>query len=155
MKEAGVEIRFDDGTMEVSASENLKPVDINTSPYPGFPTDMQAQWMAFMSVIPGESIISETIFENRFMHVAELQRMGANIKVKGNLAVINGVNKLSGVPVRATDLRASAALVLAGLIAEGETSIDNIYHLDRGYESIEKKLRQLGAEIRRVGDKDG
>ncbi len=149
MKEAGVEIRFDDSTMEVSASENLKQVDINTSPYPGFPTDMQAQWMAFMSVIPGESIISETVFENRFMHVAELQRMGANIRVKGDLAVINGVDKLSGVPVRATDLRASAALVLAGLVAEGETSIADIYHLDRGYESIEKKLGQLGAEIRR------
>ncbi|MCK4532366.1 UDP-N-acetylglucosamine 1-carboxyvinyltransferase [bacterium] len=154
MKESGVEIKFDDSTMEVSASENLKPVDINTSPYPGFPTDMQAQWMAFMSVIPGESIISETVFENRFMHVAELQRMGANIRVKGDLAVINGVDKLSGVPVRATDLRASAALVLAGLIAEGETSISNIFHLDRGYESMEKKLGQLGAEIRREGDKD-
>ncbi len=153
-KEAGVEIKIDKNTMEVSVPEGLKSIGINTSPYPGFPTDMQAQWMAFMSVISGESIISETVFENRFMHVGELQRMGADIQVRGNLAVINGVHKLSGVPVRATDLRASAALVLAGLIAEGETSISDIYHLDRGYESIESKLSQLGAQIRREGDKN-
>ena len=150
MKEAQVKVKIKNNIIEIKAPKVLKPVDINTAPYPGFPTDMQAQWMTFMSVVPGVSIITETIFENRFMHVGELQRMGADIQVKGNSTIVNGVNRLSGVPVRATDLRASVALILAGLVAEGKTSIYDIHHLDRGYDSIEKKLKRLGAQIKRV-----
>jgi UDP-N-acetylglucosamine 1-carboxyvinyltransferase len=127
-----------------------RAVNISTAPYPAFPTDMQAQMMAVNSVAEGTGIITETVFENRFMHVQELQRMGANIALKGNTAICTGINKLHGAPVMATDLRASASLVLAGLAAQGETSIDRIYHIDRGYECIEEKLAQLGAQIHRL-----
>ena len=128
----------------------LKAVDIETLPYPGFPTDMQAPFMALLSISEGNSIISETIFENRFRHVAELNRMGADIRVKGNHALIRGVTGLAGSPVMATDLRASAALIVAGLAAEGTTIVQGLHHLDRGYEEIESKLQKLGANLTRV-----
>ncbi len=131
----------------------LKATEIETLPYPGFPTDMQAQFMALLSVSEGNSIISETVFENRLQHVAELQRMGANIRIKGNHALMQGVPFLSGAPVMATDLRASAALVIAGLAAQGKTIVSGLHHLDRGYENIESKLRKLGAKIERTTDK--
>jgi UDP-N-acetylglucosamine 1-carboxyvinyltransferase len=124
--------------------------DIETLPFPGFPTDMQAQFMALLTLSEGSSVVTETVFENRLRHVAELQRLGANIRVKGNHAVIQGVPFLSGAPVTATDLRASAALVLAGLAAQGETVISGLHHLDRGYERLEEKLRGLGADLVRV-----
>jgi len=129
-----------------------RSVDLRTAPYPAFPTDMQAQFTALNAVAEGVGTISETIFENRFMHVLELQRMGAHIRLEGNTAVIQGVERLNGAPVMATDLRASASLVLAGLVAEGTTVVDRIYHIDRGYECIEEKLSGLGANIRRVPD---
>ncbi|MET0010555.1 MAG: UDP-N-acetylglucosamine 1-carboxyvinyltransferase, partial [Candidatus Thiodiazotropha sp. 6PLUC4] len=125
-------------------------VDVYTAPYPAFPTDMQAQFTALNSVAEGVGIVTETIFENRFMHVHELQRMGAQIKLEGNTAICTGIEKLTGAPVMATDLRASASLVLAGLVAEGETLVDRIYHIDRGYQNIEEKLAGLGGEIRRL-----
>jgi UDP-N-acetylglucosamine 1-carboxyvinyltransferase len=128
----------------------LRATDIETLPYPGFPTDMQAQFMALLTLSEGSSVITETVFENRLRHVAELQRMGADIRVKGNLAVVKGVSFLSGAPVMATDLRASAALVLAGLAAEGKTIVQGLHHLDRGYDNLEGKLRQLGAKLERV-----
>jgi UDP-N-acetylglucosamine 1-carboxyvinyltransferase len=124
--------------------------DVKTAPYPGFPTDMQAQFMVLMSVAKGLSIISETIFENRFMHVSELKRMGADITLSGNSAMVKGVDKLSGAPVMATDLRASVSLILAGLVADGETEVSRVYHLDRGYEAIEEKFKKLGANIERI-----
>jgi UDP-N-acetylglucosamine 1-carboxyvinyltransferase len=125
-------------------------VDLQTSPYPGFPTDMQAQFCALNAVANGTGTIIETVFENRFMHAQELQRMGADLSVEGNSVIIRGVERLAGAPVMATDLRASASLVLAGLVAEGVTVVDRIYHIDRGYERIEEKLAQLGAKIRRL-----
>ena len=150
MKDAGIEfIEIEEG-LKVKGPKRPRPVDIKTMPYPGFPTDMQAQFMAMMSIASGTSVIKETIFENRFMHVAELRRMGADISVEGNTATVKGVKKLKGAPVMATDLRASASLVIAALIAEGETIIDRIYHLDRGYESLDEKLISLGAKIKRV-----
>jgi UDP-N-acetylglucosamine 1-carboxyvinyltransferase len=127
-----------------------KAVHISTAPYPAFPTDMQAQIMALNSIAEGTGIITETVFENRFMHVQELIRLGANISLKGNTAICVGVDQLAGAPTMATDLRASASLVLAGLAASGETSVDRIYHIDRGYERIEEKLSQLGARIHRA-----
>jgi UDP-N-acetylglucosamine 1-carboxyvinyltransferase len=127
-------------------------VNVHTAPYPAFPTDMQAQFTALNAVAEGTGTITETVFENRFMHVQEMQRMGANIRLEGNTAISSGVPRLAGAPVMATDLRASASLVLAGLVADGETVIDRIYHIDRGYERIEEKLAQLGADIRRVPD---
>jgi UDP-N-acetylglucosamine 1-carboxyvinyltransferase len=127
-----------------------RAVNIATAPHPGFPTDMQAQFMALDCVADGVGVINETIFENRFMHVQELLRLGADIRVEGHTAIVRGVDKLGGAPVMATDLRASASLILAGLVAEGETTIDRIYHLDRGYENIEAKLSGLGARIRRI-----
>lgn len=135
--------------IRVSAAERLKSVDIQTSPYPGFPTDLQAQFMAMMCVAGGVSTIKETVFENRFMHVAELRRMGADILVEGPTAIVRGVDRLEGAPVMATDLRASASLVLAGLAARGTTVVSRVYHLDRGYASLESKLGSLGAHIRR------
>jgi UDP-N-acetylglucosamine 1-carboxyvinyltransferase len=132
------------------AANRLKAVDITTAPFPGFPTDMQAQAMAAMTIADGAASISETIFENRFMHVAELMRFGADIQVKGDTAVVRGVDKLTGAPVMATDLRASVSLVLAGLAAEGETTVNRVYHLDRGYERLEAKLAGCGARIERV-----
>jgi UDP-N-acetylglucosamine 1-carboxyvinyltransferase len=125
-------------------------VDIKTLPYPGFPTDMQAQFMSLMALADGTSVINETIFENRFTHVAELRRMGADIVVEGRSAVVKGVPKLSAAPVMATDLRASASLILAGMAAEGQTVVSRIYHLDRGYDNIEEKLSALGADIKRI-----
>ncbi|MBI2349003.1 MAG: UDP-N-acetylglucosamine 1-carboxyvinyltransferase, partial [Deltaproteobacteria bacterium] len=127
-----------------------KSVDITTLPYPGFPTDLQAQMMVLMSVSAGVSVITETIFENRFMHALELSRMGADIRLEGNRAIVKGVGSLSGAPVMATDLRASVSLVLAGLVAKGQTEISRVYHLDRGYEHIERKLSRLGADIQRT-----
>jgi UDP-N-acetylglucosamine 1-carboxyvinyltransferase len=137
-------------TIEISAEGPLNAVSLRTAPYPAFPTDMQAQFMAMNCVARGAAVVTETIFENRFMHAQELRRLGADIEISGNTAVVKGVPRLDGATVMATDLRASACLVVAGLVARGETLIDRIYHLDRGYEHIEEKLMQLGARIRRV-----
>ncbi len=151
LREAGAEIQTGDDFIEINMhGKRPVAVDIRTSPYPGFPTDMQAQFCALNALAEGVGTITETIFENRFQHVLELQRMGADIQIEGNTAVCRGVDKLTAAPVMATDLRASAGLVLAGLTAEGETLVDRIYHVDRGYERIEEKLGQLGAEIKRV-----
>lgn len=151
LQEAGMLIELHDNAITIDATQHRpKSVDIKTAPHPAFPTDMQAQFMAMNSIADGVGTIIETIFENRFMHVPELQRMGADIRIEGHTAVCHGVEKLIGAPVMATDLRASASLVLAGLAAEGKTIIDRIYHLDRGYEHIEEKLTQLGARIQRV-----
>ena len=127
-----------------------KSVDLRTAPYPAFPTDMQAQFAALNTVADGVGTVIETIFENRFMHMLEMRRLGAEIRLEGNTAIIRGVERLTGAPVMATDLRASASLVLAGLVAEGRTDVERIYHIDRGYEAIEEKLAQLGAQIKRV-----
>jgi UDP-N-acetylglucosamine 1-carboxyvinyltransferase len=148
--EAGAEITVSDNTIRVTGPRAIKPVNVKTLEYPGFPTDMQAQIMSLMTLAHGTSVINETIFENRFTHVAELRRMGADIEADGRTAVVKGVAKLSAAPVMATDLRASASLILAGLAAEGQTVISRIYHLDRGYEDIEQKLSALGADIKRV-----
>jgi UDP-N-acetylglucosamine 1-carboxyvinyltransferase len=148
--EAGADVKTDNGTIHVSGARKIRSVNIKTLEYPGFPTDMQAQFMSLMSLAEGTSVINETIFENRFTHVAELQRMGADIQTDGRSAIVKGVSKLSAAPVMATDLRASASLILAGLAAEGQTVISRIYHLDRGYENIEQKLSALGADIKRV-----
>ena len=150
LKECGVIMEFKNGKMRVDGRSKLKPVDIKTLPYPGFPTDMQAQMMALLSLTEGSSIISETVFENRFMHVQELVRMGANIKIDGRTAIIEGVDRLTGAEVKATDLRAGAAMILAGLVAEGYTEVSDIYHIDRGYVNIEEKLKTLGANIERI-----
>jgi len=147
---AGARIEIGDQVIQVRGGESLTGVDIKTQPFPGFPTDMQAQFMVLMTIAAGQSLISETIFENRFIHVSELRRLGADITVNGNAALVRGVAKLSGAPVMATDLRASASLVLAGLVAEGTTEISRIYHLDRGYEALEEKFFRLGAAIKRV-----
>jgi UDP-N-acetylglucosamine 1-carboxyvinyltransferase len=147
LRQAGADIRVAGSTLTVSGREKITSVDIKTQPYPGFPTDMQAQFMVLMSVADGVSVISETIFENRFIHVSELRRMGADIRVSGNTATVRGVRRLSGAPVMATDLRASACLVLAGLVAENTTEVQRVYHLDRGYEALEKKFAALGAAI--------
>ena len=150
LNESGAEIEFGKDWINLKMNQRLKSVNLRTAPYPAFPTDMQAQFMVLNSVAEGTAIITETIFENRFMHVLELKRMGACIEVEGNTAVIHGVTNLEGAGVMATDLRASASLVLAGLIAQGETIIDRIYHLDRGYERIEEKLSCLGVRINRI-----
>jgi UDP-N-acetylglucosamine 1-carboxyvinyltransferase len=150
LKEAGVVYAVDKAGIRVQGNGEIKSIDVTTLPYPGFPTDLQAQMMALMAVADGVSVVTETIFENRFMHVQELDRMGAQIKLEGNRAVVRGVGELSGAPVMASDLRASVALVLAGLVANGTTEVSRVYHLDRGYEQIEKKLSQLGAQIERV-----
>src|SRR5690606_41585238 len=149
--EAGADVACgEDRTTIAMQGRRPRAVDITTAPHPGFPTDMQAQFMALNCIADGTGIVNETIFENRFMHVNELLRLGADIRVDGPTAVVRGVERLSGAPVMATDLRASASLILAGLVARGETTIDRIYHLDRGYENIEEKLSGLGARIRRV-----
>ncbi len=150
LREAGMEIHKEDGGVRCLMTGPIQSVDAKTLPYPGFPTDVQAQLMAMMCFANGLSVISETVFENRFMHVGELKRMGADIQVEGHSAIVRGVGELSGAPVMATDLRASASLVLAGLAASGTTEISRIYHLDRGYERMEEKLRAVGANIRRV-----
>ena len=146
----GSRIDIQGGEIRVQGSDVINSVDIKTLPYPGFPTDMQAQFMALMTVAKGSCLISETIFENRFIHVSELRRMGADITVSGNSALVKGVGRLSGAPVMASDLRASACLILAGLIAKNTTEVNRVYHLDRGYESMEEKFRSLGASIERV-----
>jgi len=150
LQDAGVEISHKENVLRVKGPRRVRSVNIKTRPYPGFPTDMQAQLMALMTVADGASVISENIFENRFMHVSELLRFGAEIIIEGNTATVKGVKKLSGAPVMATDLRASASLILAGLAADNTTEVSRIYHLDRGYESIEKKLAGIGADIQRV-----
>ncbi|MDP9751914.1 UDP-N-acetylglucosamine 1-carboxyvinyltransferase [Thermoanaerobacter pentosaceus] len=150
LTECGIKITEEPKGLRVKGTKNYKALDIKTLPYPGFPTDMQAQMMAMMTVAKGTSVIIETVFENRFMHVDELKRMGANIKIEGRSAVVTGVDHLTGAEVKATDLRAGAALVLAGLIAEGKTEINDIYHIDRGYVKMEEKLKNLGAIIYRI-----
>ena len=150
LEEAGVIFTADDNGIRVQRNGKIKSVDITTLPYPGFPTDLQAQMMVLMAVADGVSVVTETIFENRFMHAQELDRMGAQIKLEGNRAVVRGVRELSGAPVMASDLRASVALVLAGLVAKGTTEVSRVYHLDRGYEQIERKLSFLGGQIIRV-----
>lgn len=150
MEEAGVAIQQEAGSVVVEGPSSLVPVNVTTSPYPGFPTDMQAQFMALLSLAQGTSVITETIFPDRFTHVPELRRLGVKVTLDANVARITGVERLSGAPVMASDLRASAALVLAALVAQGETEILRVYHIDRGYERIEEKLRGLGAEIQRV-----
>ena len=150
LREAGARIDCHRDSIEIEAGGALNAVSLRTAPYPAFPTDMQAQFMAMNCVARGAAVVTETIFENRFMHAQELRRLGADIEISGNTAVVKGVTRLDGATVMATDLRASACLVVAGLVARGETLIDRIYHLDRGYEHIEEKLSQLGARIRRV-----
>ncbi|MBU1206807.1 MAG: UDP-N-acetylglucosamine 1-carboxyvinyltransferase [Proteobacteria bacterium] len=152
LREAGLEIFAEGDGVKVIGPVNIKAVDVKTLPYPGFPTDMQAQIMVLMCLASGLSVITETVFENRFMHVSELKRMGAEIRVEGPNAIVRGRANLTGAPVMATDLRASASLVLAGLAAEGTTEVSRIYHLDRGYEKLDKKLAKLGAKITRVKD---
>jgi len=150
LREAGAGVEESDHHLKITGSAKIRGVDIRTAPYPGFPTDMQAQMMALLSLADrGLSVITETIFENRFQHALELQRMGANLKLEGNRAIVTGVKKLSGAKVMATDLRASASLVLAGLAAQGTTEVSRVYHLDRGYEKMEEKLGAVGAEIKR------
>ncbi len=150
LREAGATVEHYDDTIRVRASRRLKSVDVTTLPFPGFPTDLQAQMMATLVTADGISVVTEKIFPDRFMHVAELSRMGARIRKEGNAAVVHGERRLSGAPVMASDLRASAALVIAALVAEGKTTISRVYHLDRGYERLERKLRPLGAVISRI-----
>jgi UDP-N-acetylglucosamine 1-carboxyvinyltransferase len=150
LRECGSKIRQKDSEIEIEANGRPSSVSLRTAPYPGFATDMQAQFMALDTIASGTATVTETIFENRFMHALELQRLGADIAIQGNTAVVRGVERLQGATVMATDLRASASLVIAGLIAEGETTIERIYHLDRGYESLEQKLGALGARIERI-----
>jgi UDP-N-acetylglucosamine 1-carboxyvinyltransferase len=150
LREAGVDVAEEEGGLRVTRSNGLRGADVMTEPFPGFATDMQAQFMALMCVDEGASMITETIFENRFMHVPELSRMGARINFHGASAIVRGVKKLSGAPVMATDLRASVSLILAGLAAEGETIVNRVYHLDRGYERVEAKLAAVGADIERL-----
>jgi UDP-N-acetylglucosamine 1-carboxyvinyltransferase len=151
LQEAGAKVQVGDSWIEVDMrGRRPRAIDIRTAPYPAFPTDMQAQFAALNTVAAGVGTIIETIFENRFMHMLEMRRMGAEIRLEGNTAIIKGVDKLTAAPVMATDLRASASLVLAGLVADGRTEIERIYHIDRGYEAIEEKLQQLGAKIRRT-----
>lgn len=150
LSQCGVRIEEVDGGLKVYGCENIRAVDMETFPYPGFPTDVQAQYMAMMCIADGTSVITENIFERRFMHVAELRRMGADITVEGNRAVVRGVDRLIGAPVMASDLRASSSLVLAGLVAQGKTTVSRIYHLDRGYEKFDEKLTRLGAAIKRI-----
>jgi UDP-N-acetylglucosamine 1-carboxyvinyltransferase len=150
LMDAGCDITVERDAIRIKAPPRLQAVSLRTAPYPAFPTDMQAQFMAINCVADGVATIRETIFENRFMHVNELMRLGANIQIEGNNAVVRGVDRLEGATVMATDLRASASLVIAGLVAQGETLIDRIYHLDRGYERIEEKLARLGAQVRRI-----
>ena len=150
LDECGVTLDVGPTSVRVRAPERPRAADVTTSPFPGFPTDMQAQLMTLLGLADGQSRVTETIFENRFMHVNEMVRLGAKIQIEGKVAVMEGVEKLSGATVMATDLRASASLVIAGLVADGETIVDRIYHLDRGYEALETKLGALGARIERV-----
>ena len=152
LRAAGVRVEEGKRSLRVSSDGDLKPLTLSTAPYPGFATDMQAQFMAMLCKAAGASELTETIFENRYMHVPELARMGADIQVRGRTATVNGVERLVGAPVMATDLRASMSLIIAGLVAEGETQVSRVYHLDRGYERLEEKLSAVGADIERVGD---
>ena len=152
LKEAGVTIEENIDGIRVVCDRRPKAVDIKTLPYPGFPTDMQAQFMALLTVSEGMGRVTETVFENRFMHVDELKRMGANIRIDGRTSMVEGVDRLHGCAVKATDLRAGAAMVLAGLVAEGETRVGYIHHIDRGYDNLVSKLVMLGADIRRADD---
>jgi UDP-N-acetylglucosamine 1-carboxyvinyltransferase len=152
LRAAGAEVVAEAGGLRVRGRSDIQPVDITTQPYPGFPTDMQAQFMVLAARARGQSVITETIFENRYMHISELRRMGADIHVDGRTAIIRGVKRLTGAKVMASDLRASAALILAGLVAEGTTEVLRVYHLDRGYERIEKRLQKLGADVKRTKD---
>ncbi|WP_419592751.1 UDP-N-acetylglucosamine 1-carboxyvinyltransferase [Thiolapillus sp.] len=153
LREAGAVLKIESDSIELDMQgQRPRAVDIHTAPYPAFPTDMQAQFTALNAVAEGVGTITENVFENRFMHVQEMQRMGANIKLEGNTAIVVGIEKLTGAPVMATDLRASASLVLAGLVAKGETVVDRIYHIDRGYQNIEEKLAGMGGKIRRLPD---
>jgi UDP-N-acetylglucosamine 1-carboxyvinyltransferase len=150
LRDTGMKINPIAGGLKVSAGKKIHSVDVKTLPHPGFPTDLQAQMMAYMCVGSGLSVISETVFENRFMHVSELMRMGADILIQGGSAVVRGVPALHGAQTMATDLRASASLILAALVAEGTTEISRVYHIDRGYQGIEKKFSALGANIKRM-----
>jgi UDP-N-acetylglucosamine 1-carboxyvinyltransferase len=150
LREAGAQVTCEKNSITVKSDGKLKAVNIRTAPHPAFPTDMQAQFMALNTVAAGVAKVTETIFENRFMHVQEMQRLGASIDIDGNTALVKGVAQLEGATVMATDLRASASLVLAGLVAQGQTVIERIYHLDRGYENLEEKLNALGANVKRV-----
>jgi UDP-N-acetylglucosamine 1-carboxyvinyltransferase len=152
LREAGVAVEEERAGVRVRSDGELRPLQLSTAPYPGFATDMQAQFMAMLCMADGASVLTETIFENRYMHVSELARMGADITTSGRTAVVRGVPRLTGAPVMATDLRASMSLILAGLVADGETQVNRIYHLDRGYERLEEKLSAVGADIERVGD---
>jgi len=152
LNDAGVMIGVEDRGIRVKADSQLRPLTLSTAPFPAFPTDMQAQFMAMLALAEGASVLTETIFENRYMHVPELARMGADIQVRGRTAVVRGVSELVGAPVMATDLRASMSLIIAGLAAKGETEVNRVYHLDRGYERLEVKLQGVGADIERVGD---
>jgi UDP-N-acetylglucosamine 1-carboxyvinyltransferase len=149
LRNIGVTVESADGGCVVSRTGSIKPIDVTTQPYPGFPTDLQAQFMALLALADGNSIIIEKVFPDRFMHVAELNRMAANLRKEGPAVIVAGVKKLIAAPVMASDLRASAALVLAGLAAEGETIVNRVYHIDRGYEKIEQRLNPAGAKIRR------
>jgi UDP-N-acetylglucosamine 1-carboxyvinyltransferase len=150
LREAGAHITVDGSRITLEMTDRPTAVSLRTAPYPAFPTDMQAQFMALNTIAAGSAVVVETIFENRFMHVQELRRLGAQIEVEGNTAIVKGCAQLEGATIMATDLRASACLVIAGLVAQGETIVDRIYHLDRGYEHIEAKLSVLGAQIRRI-----
>jgi UDP-N-acetylglucosamine 1-carboxyvinyltransferase len=152
LRAVGVNIERGDGHATISSSRRLEPITVATQPFPGFPTDLQAQLMALLTLADGNSVITEKIFPDRFLHVAELNRLGAVLRKEGPTVVVEGVRRLVGAPVMASDLRASAALVLAGLVAKGQTRISRVYHIDRGYESIEKKLRGVGADIQRVAE---
>ena len=150
--DAGIEVEERGNSLHISSDGKLKPLTLSTAPFPGFATDMQAQFMAMLCKADGASVLTETIFENRYMHVPELARMGADIQVRGRTAVVRGVDHLVGAPVMATDLRASMSLIIAGLVADGQTEVSRVYHLDRGYERLEEKLQAVGADIERVGD---
>ena len=152
LADAGAIVEFLKGGVRVTADGGTRPLSISTAPFPAFPTDMQAQFMAMLTLATGTSLLTETIFENRYMHVPELARMGADIEVRGRSAVVRGVGGLVGAPVMATDLRASMSLVLAGLAAQGQTEVNRVYHLDRGYERLEGKLQAVGADIERASD---
>jgi len=152
--EVGAEVVINNNDITVKCGKKINAIDITTAVFPGFATDLQAQWIALMSIAEGSSIVTDTIYNDRFSHVPELNRLGANITVEGNSAIVRGVNELIGAEVRSTDIRASASLVLAGLMAKGETEVNHIYHIDRGYENIENKFAKLGAKIRRISVDD-
>jgi UDP-N-acetylglucosamine 1-carboxyvinyltransferase len=152
LEQAGCTIYVDDDTISIEKADNLEAVDMMTDVHPGFPTDLQAQWIALMSVASGSSIITDTIYHDRFSHVPELVRLGANISMENHVAIVRGVDKLRGAQVMSTDIRASASLVIAALMAEGQSTISRVYHIDRGYEKIEEKFKSLGADIQRECD---